>query len=228
MKSYPYTPKPVFVVACELRTWRARHLTWIRADPVLGQRRIAAVVGERILSQTRQRCCWPVYCAGVRATWGGPEKYSLMLKPKVASSLIAPPMIGIWLYCPVVQAVSGWMGMMVPSTNGPCYVWAICIGCSLQLEDPFGRQATQTRGARTAGGSSEVIAPGQCSRGCWLEETGNGAALVDRPLNSPAAPGDIKFAAVSGAPADWPPSATLLGSPPKAAILACTQRSAAC
>ena len=45
-----------------------------------------------------------VYCCAVRGAWGGPEKYSLMLSPKVNSSLIAPPMMGILLYCPVVQA----------------------------------------------------------------------------------------------------------------------------
>src|SRR5579859_3431523 len=47
-------------------------------------------------------------------------------------------------------------------------------------------------------------------------------------LKSPAAGGEIRLAHTSMPPADSPPIVTLSGSPPKAWILALTQRMAAC
>ncbi len=45
--------------------------------------------------------------------------------------------------------------------------------------------------------------------------------------NSPFASGDAVRACVFDAPADWPPTVTLPGSPPNPAMWSCTQRSAA-
>jgi hypothetical protein len=45
---------------------------------------------------------------------------------------------------------------------------------------------------------------------------------------SPADPGDARCAQTEAPPADWPASVTRAGSPPNAAMLRCTQPSAAC
>ena len=67
---------------------------------------------------------------------------------------------------------------------------AICVGstriwCSLQLQNPLGRQLTQTSGVRAVCGGSELIALAQCNPGCLDEEIGDRGSLGDRPLEQP-------------------------------------------
>lgn len=57
---------------------------------------------------------------------------------------------------------------------------------------------------------------------------GIGLLCVMALWNNPDDAGEIKFALVSIAPADWPPSVTFAGSPPNAAMFRCTHRNAAC
>src|SRR4029077_12865861 len=44
-------------------------------------------------------------------------------------------MMGILLYCPVLQATCGWIGMIVPSTNGPVTYGPFALGvpCSCRM-----------------------------------------------------------------------------------------------
>ena len=72
-------PKPVFVEAWALSTWWARARTPIRANPIRGKFRIAAIGGERILSLTTAALLLRnIVCSGqgdgIRPTWGGPVK----------------------------------------------------------------------------------------------------------------------------------------------------------
>src|SRR5215469_4332592 len=62
------------------------------------------------------------------------------------------------------------------------YKGTVCIGCSLQLKNTFGRQRAQTRGIGTARCSRKVISKGHRGR-LWQEVLIRyGAALEDRPL----------------------------------------------
>ena len=96
-----------------------------------------------------------VYCTSVRGAWGGPEKYSLMLSPKSRLLLNRASHDGHLVVSPISPGHYRLDGYDGPIDKRASYVRAICIGRSLQLKDPFRRQATQTRGARTVSSSSE-------------------------------------------------------------------------
>src|SRR5262249_50383635 len=124
---------------------------------------------------------------------------------------------------------------MSPSTNRPVTYGPFALGvpcnCRIRAADKLRRHAASEQPAAAAkavplfnatwaevkfgvdGGATRKFALGELS-------------LIAR-LNSPAASGDTMFPCVAPAPADWPPNATLVGSPPKAAMLAFTQRIAA-
>src|SRR5262245_16439335 len=122
------------------------------------------------------------------------------------------------------------MGTIVPSTSGPFTNGPLALGvpcsCRTRADDNALRQA-----------AAEEPEPGQPAAAANALPLLNAvAADVNQRLamgllcvialwNRPAAPGDIRFAVVSMAPADWPPSVTLPGSPPNAAMLRWTQRS---
>ncbi len=87
-------------------------------------------------------------------------------------------MIGIWRVSPTGPGIVRADGDDVPVHERTGDVRAIGVGRSLQLQDPCGRQATQTRGSRAAGGSSEVRSP-RNAVAPDLEEIVPRAALLD-------------------------------------------------
>src|ERR1700681_3716271 len=107
------------------------------------------------------------------------------------------------------------MGTMVPSTIGPVMYGPFALGvpcsCKIRAVDRLRRHAALEHPAATAKLFPLVKAVAAAAK----KALGMGLLWVIALWNSPADAGDIKFALVLIAPADWPPSVTLVGSPPK-------------
>ena len=155
-----------------------------------------------------------------------------MLAANAPSSATLPFMIGMWLNLPVVHAVSPGIGSTFPSTirpftYGPFPDAVPCsdrIFCTLSLR----RHAAAAPFTSSPQPAASANLEPRCSANSRGATVRNGPLSKIARWNSPALAGDMTRAAVLVDPADWPPTVTLPGSPPNAAMLRCTQRSAAC
>jgi hypothetical protein len=130
-----------------------------------------ADASESVYSASTAALLLAVYCAGVKATWGGPGeifwnayKESLLVLNRASHDVH----MVVMSRSPGRFCLDGYDGSIDKCDRCVCLIdrWTdcICIGRSLQLKDPCGRQFTQTRRVRTAGSSGEAIALDQCIR----------------------------------------------------------------
>jgi hypothetical protein len=109
----------------------------------------------------------------------------------------------------------------VPATGGT-------IGIGASISSPTGvprRQATAL--ASWAHPTAWATTSPSASAASWLR-LGQEPLWIMAPANRSRDPGATRWEQTDHPPADSPPIVTRAGSPPKAAMFSCTQRSAAC
>ena len=138
------------------------------------------------------------------------------------SSRVAPMTTGTRANSPVPTATRGSAGRNgVPRTGGT-------IGIGASISSPTGfprRQATAV--ARSVHPTAHAMTSPSVSAASWLR-LGQDPLWIMAPANRPRDPGATRCVQTDQPPADSPPIVTRAGSPPKAGMFSCTQRSAAC
>ena len=108
-----------------------------------------------------------------------------MAKPKVPSSLVVPPRMGMWWYDPSVQAVSGKTGTIVPSTTGRPFAPGLALGvpcsCSTRAADKSRRHWELEQPAASA----KAVPWLKAALLCQEEVIGYGRALGDCSVEEP-------------------------------------------
>ncbi|MNV49934.1 hypothetical protein D3C71_1419080 [compost metagenome] len=118
----------------------------------------------------------------------------------------------------VAESMTGWNGMPMPPIRR-----FMRSPASINSAAGIARSRPASCGGRPSSSSSPV----QMARACSMLSACDAPLSIMARANRPLAPGIASSAAMLMLPADSPKTVTLSGSPPKAAILPCTQRRAA-
>src|SRR5579884_4108066 len=147
------------------------------------------------------------------------------------SSWLEPIMTGTLFHDPAAIACRGSTGRTRPLTFGPVGYGA---GVGTVPAADFASSAVAGFARRQAAAVAALVQP-SASANFVPAASASGSVLARQlPLSmiarakSPFAVGEASCAQTEMAPEDWPSMVTLPGSPPKAPMLRCTQRRAAC
>jgi len=163
----------------------------------------------------------------------GWAKYSAILMEKFCSSWTLPPMTGIRLNLPVVQAVIGVIGGIVPSNIGPVHCYALLAfgvpaNWRISAADNAARQAAAP-GEASVDNRQPVQTPAREQSYRADRDTGQWRAFINRTVEQSSAQLEIWLTPVSWrtgdarrARPDW--DRRRRGR----AMLRCTQRNTAC